>query len=221
MNFYRLRVINTVFLFFIGIMIGFYFASQKRMFVRVFGSSDYKPVYYGRPEAQDYRPVYIKTENRTNATANTAFNIENNSGEERRFVENIVNQNPIEDDYDFVLVASSDLKQQEDVRADLGEFVKSPGSFVAKKVYGRMILLRGDKNEKVKLYFLYGTGEQAFYIDITDEDNVIKRFDPFRIGYYYNVLFLSKDGSLKTGNKLLSIEETQAKESWASGVPAF
>jgi hypothetical protein len=222
MNFYRLRFINTLLLFIIGILLGFYFASKNNFFKKVFSSSDYKPVYYGKDLRDSYTPVYLKSDLKNNSYQNIEpGSLDKTTKEEKKFVENIAVQNPIDDDYDFVLVASSDFKQQNDEFFEVSNFVKSPGSFVLKKISGNMILLKGEKENGVKLYFLVRLDNQAFYVDIEDEDKIIKNFDSFKIGYYYSVTFISQEGSVRKGNKLLSIEETQKKEPWASGLSAF
>ncbi|HOJ85839.1 MAG TPA: hypothetical protein PK103_04850 [Elusimicrobiales bacterium] len=222
MNFYRLRFINTLFLFIIGILLGFYFASKNNFFKKVFSNSDYKPVYYGKDLRDSYTPVYLKSDLKNNSYQNTEFGgIDKTTKEEKKFVENIAVQNPIDDDYDFVIVASSDFKQQNEEFFEVSNFVKSPDSFVFKKISGNMILLKGEKENGVKLYFLVRLDNQAFYVDVEDEDKIIKNFDSFKIGYYYNVTFISQEGSVRKGNKLLSIEETQKKEPWASGLSAF
>jgi|GEM_PF-3338371 len=225
MNFYRLRFINTLFLFIIGILTGFYISFKNSFFkeiLNVFSYSNYKPVYYGKiVKSNSYTPVYIKKnlESSDKGSLSSDFSIEEKTPQERKFVENLTSQNPMDDEYDFDIVSSSDSNASVET-SDISQFVKDPSLFVNKRISGKAVLLKGDK-KPVRLYFLYSKDNQIFYIEIDDSDKIIKNFDDYKIGYYYNIVFISYEGDIRNSNKLISIEPSGEKTSWASGLCAF
>jgi len=72
MKFYRLRFVNTIMIFVIGIMIGVYISNKKGFIKNIFSfSSNYVPVYYNKKNITDeYVPKYYRVENKENIQTN-------------------------------------------------------------------------------------------------------------------------------------------------------
>jgi hypothetical protein len=214
MTFYRLRFINTMLFFVIGIMIGVYISDKKGFAKKVFSfSSDYSPVYYNRKNiTDDYRPKYYKDNNKVeDAKMSVRVRDEN-------FINDVKQQNPIlDEDEDFVIVdtnseASADKKET----VTIDEFLKNSSNYKGVPVSGKLILLKGEIKKYPILYFLYSSN---YYITVRDEKGVITNKDDYKIGYFYDVTFIT-DGDLSS-NILLSIIPTGEKTNWSLGVNAF
>ncbi len=223
MNFYRLRFLNTFLLFLIGILTGTYLSPKANILKDLFRRNEYIPVYWGKKtnKNEDYTPVYL---NKFQDVKNIEKQIEvkkpvNLNNDARIFVESVALQNPIDDDYDFILVATDEKKEEV---ISLDDFVKNPESYKDKTISGKLVLLKGERETKVsKLYFLYNISNSAFYLQVDDEGGIIKNYEDFKIGYYYDVVFLSAEGKVDSGNKLISIEQSGDKTKWATEFPAF
>ncbi|MEF3279730.1 MAG: hypothetical protein K6357_02025 [Elusimicrobiota bacterium] len=219
MNFYKLRFINTIFFIIIGILMGIYISLKWGNFKGLFSfSNDYKPVYYGKSQQTvSYTPVYIKKEYSSNSSVSVSAD-----KKDLDFLDKISDQqNPIEDEYDFV-VDSKDMKSSNAIDCEeIDKFLKNPKEFKNKNISGKLALLKGEKTNQTKLYFLYNTDNTAYYITILDENKIISNYDSYKIGYFYDVVFLSKTGDFDLNNVLISISQTNEKLDWASGVNAF
>lgn len=211
---------------------GIYIAMKNSTSLKkMFHSSDYTPVYYGKSfsnTSANYTPVYLKKVDLTPGDSNNISKSIDTSvivGKDKKFVEEVKDKNPIDDEYDMFISTIQEESGDggvEDGYIDISDFVKFPYNYTSKKISGKLILLRGEKSSPPRFYFLYSFDKKyAYYIDIVDENKIVKDFNSFKIGYYYKVSFVSGEGNLKSGNKLISIEETGEKEEWASGLNAF
>jgi hypothetical protein len=215
MNFYRLRFVNTIMIFVIGIMIGVYISNKKGFIKNIFSfSSNYVPVYYNKKNITDeYVPKYYRVENKENIQTNYIPKIKNEN-----LVEKVKNQNPIsDDDESFILVDTNSKREEKSIQTyEVDDFVKNPSYYKNSTISGKLVLLKGEINRYPILYFLYSSN---YYITVRDEKNIIKKTDEYKIGYIYDVTFIT-DGALNS-NILVSISPTDEKTNWSMGVNAF
>jgi len=215
MNFYRLRFVNTIMIFVIGIMMGVYISNKKGFIKNIFSfSSNYVPVYYNKKNIIDeYVPKYYRVENKENIQTNYIPKIKNEN-----LVEMVKNQNPIsDDDESFILVDTNSKTEEKSIQTyEVDDFVKNPSYYKNSTISGKLVLLKGEINRYHILYFLYSSN---YYITIRDEKNIIKKTDEYKIGYIYDVTFMT-DGALNS-NILISISPTDEKTNWSMGVNTF
>jgi len=215
MNFYRLRFINTVIIFIIGVMIGFY-VSTKKGFIGVIKksfsiSSNYIPVYYNKKKIDnDYTPRYYNN----SLVEKSSYNAKVRNKE---LIDEIKKQNPISDDEEnFILIDTPSLKNEDTLSVKIEDFIKDPSNYKNFIVSAKLILLKGEIKEYPILYFLYSSN---YYLTIRDERGVITDKTEYKIGYFYDVTFLT-EGALNS-NILVSITSTGDKTNWSMGVNAF
>lgn len=213
MNFYRLRFINTLLLFLLGILIGFML--QKKDIFKEW-MTGYKPIYPANNSDLQITP--IKREN-INYSSFTLIN--NKDNKPKDFNEN----NPMDSDEEYILPVETE-KSTENINTspnvELETFLSNPASFAGKNISGKIQMIIAKKLEKGwRLNFVFSDKNKNFvYIYIDDIDNISGDNPDYKIGYFYNVVFNSGQGDLKKGNKLISISPTGEKTSWASGVSA-
>ncbi|MCX7641886.1 MAG: hypothetical protein N2Z20_04550 [Elusimicrobiales bacterium] len=221
MNFYKLRIINTILLFITGILVGIYIGAEKNYFKKFFVKfEDYKPIYYGKTIDKkniDYTPIYYNKKNSPNVSE-TPNNDKINNYSIFEELKNI--SNPMEDDIEVV---DSESFEAEQSSIELSDFLIDPIKFQGKQINAeKIILLRGDrKDNKLFFYFFTRFNEKDFYITVQSDDKLFKNLEEFKIGYYYNVEFKSTQGKFNEGNILVNIKPTGEKTDWASGVNAF
>lgn len=203
-------------MFVVGVLIGFYLGEKKGYFKRLFSDFDgYKSIYYGKRLTleSDYRPIYLNRKANQRARSNSV----NLSSSDYKVIEVLKNSfNPIEDEV-YLL---EDILEEE--RIDISEFLLDPLKYKGKKVLAkRMILLRGEKKEKkLIMYFLVRLNEKDYYLTCEIQEPERYKSEDFRIGYYYNVEFISS-GVINKENVIVNIEPTGDKTEWASGLEAF
>ena len=219
MNFYRLRVINTLLLFFLGIMIGIYLGRKKIDPKNLFNKfDDYKPLYYGKwqniSDESNYRPIYIDNKKIDQDNISHRLNLSTASYkilEDMKFSSNPMDDDVYLVDYNF-----------DDEKIELHSFLVDPLKYKGKKISAkRIILLRGErKGKNLVAYFFTKVDEKDYYLAVDISDHSKYNLKDFRIGYYYNVDFITS-GMLDRDNTAVSIEATGDKAEWASGVEAF
>ncbi|MEW5951685.1 MAG: hypothetical protein GX447_03905 [Elusimicrobia bacterium] len=212
MDFFKLRFINVLFLFVIGISIGFLWGKKGKDSKSA--QNEYKPVYSQiTPDAVYLSPSSIQKESVKNSYPN-----------------------PMDDDEDYQLSVVGDnlteeepltaqkKKESQAVRQDnSSDFFSSPSSFYGKEVYVRIQMITARKSEKGwRINSVYSDSDKNLsYLYIDDPDMISGEKPDFRVGYYYKVLFFCDKGELKNGNRLISIESTGEKTPWASGISAL
>lgn len=231
MNFYKLRLINTLLLFLVGILIGLYIGVKKDHFKFIFDNfDDYKPIYYGKKKTlnesseSSYIPVYYNNDKLNFQPQSKKTAIHNDRGiyKDSLLLDTLKNSsNPIDDDLE-VYIESSDESGNDDF-IDIYEFVLDPLKNKGKKIRAeKILLLKGEKkNDDLYFYFLIKEHDKEYYLSVSSKRSEFRRVDIFKIGYYYKVDFLSTLGSLMDGNRLIRIEELDQKADWATGISAF
>lgn len=227
MNFYRLRIINTLLFIIIGVLLGIYLSKKIPKFKFIFDShSDYKPVYYGKVQSsisENYNSVYLNNKNINNRSD---YNHEkekvfiNADAKDIEFIEKVKNSQPMDEEYDFV-IDSYQTQNMSNNYIDISDFVKDSYKYKNKYISGKAVLLKGERSDLAKFYFLYSIDKTAYYLTIYDEDHIIKDYTPYKIGYYYDIVFYSKTGEVDLNNKLIAINPLEQKVEWASGLNAF
>lgn len=218
MNFYRLRLLNTILLFIVGVLIGSYLGVEKNYFKNLFNTfDDYKPIYYGNNKKinldVDYQSIYLDKK-KTQKDINYSTNV--NSSDYKIFEDLKSSNNPMDDDVDIIDYIS------EDEKVGISDFLLDPLKYNGKKVFAsKIVLLRGErKDNKLIMYFFIKFNEKDYYLTVEVLEPFKYRIEDFKIGYYYNVEFITA-GMLDKGNVAVKIESLGEKTEWASGIGAF
>lgn len=211
MNFFRLRIINTFLLFAIGILFGFIIKD------RLFKSEN--------TELSAPSRAWQTDQNFEDADLSPFKVFEADSSENKEY-------NVFDDDIEYTPTKTkskkpeslSELENEEAPRKfiDLSvPFFKNPERFKNEIVSMDIQMIFAKKAASGWLFNLMhiDSKKNISYIYINGESNLIKKRD-FKIGYFYRVSFKCSKGKLDKGNHLVSINSTEKKADWATGVSA-
>lgn len=221
MNFFRLRIINTLLLFLIGIVLGFILKEKFHPARRAPAPAAYQPSYQARaetpPEAQPEaeEPTdepYIPQDVERVVSAPRAVR-------ESR-------EDPAEADPEALVIEASPVESPGAGRAVLkdkqSDFFRNPAAYEGRELEMELQLITAKKSGRgwrVNLVYT-GPDKKIDYLYVEDKELLGEKPD-LRIGFVYLVRFLSGKGETGSGNTLLSITPTGAKASWATGLSAI
>ncbi|KAF0126534.1 MAG: hypothetical protein FD189_971 [Elusimicrobia bacterium] len=120
-----------------------------------------------------------------------------------------VQPSSVTDDDDFV------------VRGKAVSFFRDPSRFSGAELELELQMITAKRlTGSWRLNFLHsGAARQLDYIYI-DDDRVLGEAPDLRIGYFYLVRFKCQNGELSSGNRLVFAKATGGKASWATGISA-
>lgn len=211
MNFFRLRFINTLLLFLLGIVMGFILKEKFYPAAPPAAQPQYKAVYPAGPgpapaaaQEEDLSDEPYSVPEETPARAPAA---EENGAEP---AEELVIEPPAEKP-----AARAALKGEEE------NFFASPAYFEGRELEMELQMITAKKARGAwRLNLVYtGPGKKIDYLYI-DDDKVLDQSPDLRIGYVYKVRFLCGKGQTSAGNTLAAITPTGQKAEWATGLSA-
>ena len=212
MNFFRLRVINTFLLFAIGILFGFII--KDRLFKSE--NADLSASSRARQTDQNLEDADLSPFKDSNADSseNKEYNVFDDDIEYTPH--QTESQNP---------ESSSELENEEAPRKFINlsvPFFKNPERFKNEIVNMDVQMIFAKKTASGWLFNLMhiDSKKNISYVYINGDSDLIKKRD-FKIGYFYRVSFKCSKGKLNKGNSLVSIDSTEKKADWATGVSAI
>ncbi|HCC48602.1 MAG TPA: hypothetical protein DEQ38_10890 [Elusimicrobia bacterium] len=217
MNFFRLRFINTLLLFFLGIVMGFILKEKFYPSAPPAAQPQYRAVYPAGPrpapaakdEGEDLsdEPYPVQEEAPPRESAAPPPAAEENGAEP---AEELVIETPAGKP-----AAGAALKGEE------GNFFARPADFEGRELEMELQMITAKKARGAwRLNLVYtGPGKKIDYLYI-DDDKVLEQSPDLRIGYVYRVRFLCGKGQTSAGNTLAAITPTGQKAEWATGLSA-
>lgn len=218
MNFFRLRIINTLLLFFLGIVLGFILKEKFYPAAPPAAQPQYRAVYPAGPgpapaakeEAEDLsdEPYPVQEEAPAREPAARKPAAEEPDAEP---AEELVIEAPA----GAPAAASPALKGEE------GNFFARPDYFEGRELEMELQMITAKKARGAwRLNLVYsGPGKKIDYLYV-DDDKVLDESPDLRIGYVYKVRFLCGKGQTSSGNTLAAITPTGQKAEWATGLSA-
>ncbi|OGR41495.1 MAG: hypothetical protein A2X35_10840 [Elusimicrobia bacterium GWA2_61_42] len=225
MNFFRMRVLNTLLFFFIGTLIGFILKER---------------FYPARPASypERYQPAY---ENGEQAASGSGPQIETIvEAEEPAEPEPDEPAEPEprprrkaapapEPDNDTAAVIEASTPEQAPaeastplVREARDEFFRRPADYAGRELEMELQLITAKRSPAGwRLNFVYtGPAKKIDYLYVDDAE-ILGENPDLRIGYVYRLRFSCSTGETAAGNSLLLLTPTGKKAAWATGISAI
>ncbi len=222
MNFFRLRIVNTLLFFATGILIGFILKER----------------FYGTPKPQyppRYQSVYsAQTESASQSAPAVETIVDPEETEPPEPAAEPVRAKPrkaepkAEEDYSSSIVIEASEPEAEPVRkkdavlrGSQDQFFKRPGDYAGRELEMELQMITAKRSARGwRLNFMYsGLNKNVEYLYV-DDDEIVGDKPDLRIGYVYKVRFRCSTGNTAAGNVLLLLTPTGEKASWATGLSA-
>jgi len=222
MNFFRLRVVNTLLFFATGILIGFILKERFYGAPRPQYPQRYQSVYSGQAEPGAAPAPQIETI------------VEPEEPETPEPAEEPVAAKPKkavpapEESYAPPIVIEASEPSPEPVRGkdavlrgSQEQFFRRPSDYTGRELEMELQMITAKRSAGGwHLNFVYsGPDKKVDYLYV-DDDEVIGDKPDLRIGFVYKVRFRCSKGDTASGNVLLLLTATGDKASWATGLSA-
>lgn len=242
-NFFKMRVINTVLVLFIGLMLGYILRDPQAL-----KRGRYVPVYPRAAEAPKPAAEYgLQSQTTAAADRTPAAPAPRERAEDTAEDYAPPVKPPLETDYEVTYAPGDSprsakpsepamVQTPEPARPAAGQkteagsemvkgaaeaFFKNPERYLGQylEMELQMILCRKKQGGWVLNLVNPRDGKNVDYIYIED-DFLLGEQPDLKIGYFYNVSFKCGKGTPSAGNKLLGINPSGRKAAWATGVTA-
>ncbi|MEK7722308.1 MAG: hypothetical protein AAB359_07960 [Elusimicrobiota bacterium] len=223
MTFFRLRVINTLLLFLIGIVLGFILKDKFYPAARTPAQTAYPASYPGRVETP--HEAQPETEEPTDEPyavqdVESVVSAPRAGGESGR--ESAAQEEP---EALVIEAAGTDggsrdtrqpvLKSAQDV------FFKNPATYEGRELEMELQMIMAKKSQRGwRVNLVYTSPDKKTDYLYVDDSELLGEKPDLRIGYVYKIRFLAGKGEIASGNTLLEISPTGEKAAWATGIPA-
>ncbi|MGC9070337.1 MAG: hypothetical protein ACP5IO_03400 [Elusimicrobiales bacterium] len=206
MNFYKMRLLNTILFFIVGILLGIYLGVEKDYFKGFFNRFDsYKSIYYKRAisnkKTDNYNPVYSSKKRWLEDLDKK--DDKSNKVKDYKILESLKGaDNPMEDDFEFT--DSTDISKNDNAEINVCDFVMNSLNFAGRTVRAEnAFLIRTEKKDgKTIFFFTVSVMNKEYYLIIEGNERYLDK--DYGKGIY-DVRFISDDGLLVEGNRLVSI----------------
>jgi len=226
MNFFRLRVINTLLFFLIGIVLGFILKEKFYPAARPSAQSAYQASFpagsqapaAAQPEAEEPSDEPYAVQDADNDTP--AARPEPDLPRPSVFPAPAVRPEPEELVIEPGPAAVRGAIRQV-VKGEESGFFKNPAAYEDRELEMELQMIMAKKSQRAwRMNLVYsGPGKKTDYLYIEDSELLGEKPD-LRIGYVYKVRFLCGKGETASGNTLLEIAATGEKAAWATGISA-
>ncbi|MDO8805435.1 MAG: hypothetical protein Q7R35_13515 [Elusimicrobiota bacterium] len=228
MNFFRLRVINTLLFFLVGIVLGFILKERFYPAARAPAQSDYQASYSGRaealpaarPEAEEPADEPYPVQEAENDAAGPLP-----AADPPR--PSVPREDPAQDKAEALVIepaatpGESRGAKRPAAKGEESAFFKSPAAYLGRELELELQMITAKKSPpgwRVNLVYS-GPDRKIDYLYVEDSELLGEKPD-LRIGYVYKVRFLCGKGETASGNTLLAIAAAGGKAAWATGLSA-
>lgn len=225
MNFFRLRVINTVLFFLIGALIGFIL--KERFYPsRPSGYPErYQPGYAARARAPAPPVTQIETTVEQEETEEPEPAAEAPPAPRAEKKEEPA---PEPDESAPTVIEASArepapaAEKSPVIRGAQDEFFGRPEAYAGRELEMELQLITAKRSQRGwRLNFVYtGPDKKIDYLYV-DDDEILGENPDLRIGYVYRLRFRCSKGEAASGNSLLLLTPTGKKAAWATGLSAI
>ncbi|OGR75513.1 MAG: hypothetical protein A2X32_13450 [Elusimicrobia bacterium GWC2_64_44] len=213
MNFFRLRVLNTLLLFLIGVVLGFILKEKFYPAVPTAAKPAYVQPYTAPPAAAAAQeedlsdePYLAPDEDRARPAAEEPATPRQESPPEQALIE---------------AEEEKPARKQAVLKGEEAAFFSEPGRFEGRDLEMDLQMITARKARPGwRLNLVYtGPGKKIDYLYVDDAGLLGDKPD-LRIGFVYKVRFYCGKGQADSGNTLAAIAPTGAKADWATGLSA-
>lgn len=224
MNFFRLRVINTVLFFLLGALIGFIL--KERLFPAK--PKEYRQAYQPEYSAQGEQPDEAE---QPGAAPQIETSVESEEPEEPVPAEPRPARRAAparEEQTEAAVIEAVPAQKGADaapraLRGEQDEFFSRPQDYSGKELEMDLQLITAKRSQRGwRLNFVHTTADKRVdYLYADDEDGLLGGKPDLRIGYVYKLRFRCSRGETAAGNFLTFLAPTGEKAAWATGLSAI
>ncbi len=220
MNFFRLRFINTLLLFLIGIVLGFIVKDRFYPAPKAAYQSAYRPAGVQPSEEGDEPAEAVPAADDSDAA--------DDEEETPAAPARAARPAAARDNGGEPLVIEAGDKPGEDqpakepvLRDSDDKFFRRPADYDGRELEMELQMITARRSQRGwRLNFVYtGPDKKIDYLYV-DDDEVLGDKPDLRIGYVYKVHFRCGRGRTDAGNSLVGIKATGDKAAWATGLSA-
>jgi len=224
MNFFRLRVINTLLFFLIGITLGFILKEKFYPAAKGPAQPDYRAASYpgGAEAVQERRPEAEELSDEPYTVPD-----EEEAVSSPRVIKEQGQESAAQAEPEALVIeaAGGGGESREPGRPVLRNaqhvFFKAPEAYEGRELEVEMQMITAKRaSGGWRLNLVYTSPDKKTDYLYIDDTEVLGEKPDLRIGYVYKVRFLSAKGKTSSGNTLLSISATGEKAAWATGLSA-
>lgn len=226
MNFFRLRVINTVLFFLIGTLIGFILKERFMPSKPAAAAPRYQPEYSARADEAANPAVQPDTASEAEEAPEPEPEPAPKPVQEERKPEPVKPPRPAP-----AMIEASVLPPEPAARETTGpavvkgaqdDFFSAPQDYIGKDLELELQMITAKRTQRGwRLNFIYsGSGKQVDYLYV-DDSEILGDAPDLRIGYVYRLRFHCSKGETASGNTLTLITATGDKAAWATGLSAI
>ncbi|HAT73268.1 MAG TPA: hypothetical protein DCS63_10685 [Elusimicrobia bacterium] len=225
MNFFRLRVINTLLFFLTGALIGFIL--KERFYpARPAGYPErYQPGYTSRPLPDQPAPQ-IETTVETEEAEEPEPAAEAAPAEKRESAAR--EPEAAEDDSAATVIEASPREpaaaapRSPVLRGAQDEFFKRPAAYAGRELEAELQMITAKRSPRGwRLNFVYTAPDKKMDYLYVDDEEILGEAPDLRIGYVYRIRFVCSKGETAAGNSLSLLVYTGKKAAWATGLSAI
>ncbi len=223
MNFFRLRVINTLLLFLIGTVLGFIL---KEKFSPP-PAAPAKPGYQAPYSAPAEAPPAVQPEPEEPADEPyTVPEAEPGPSAGRAAEEPAREEGPLSSREALVIEATPPSGEDRAAKRPPAnsspyDFFRNPADFEGREVEMDLQMITAKRSARGwRVNLVYTSPEKRTEYLYVDDNEILGEKPDLRIGYAYKVRFLCAKGETTSGNTLKAIAPTGGKAAWATGLSA-
>lgn len=228
MNFFRLRIINTLLLFLVGIVLGFILKDKFYPAARPSPDTSYRPAAparlenlpAARPDSEEPtdEPYTVPEPENGNSAPPPAPEMPRPSAPR---------PDPARAEPEALVIEpgvaggeSRDARRQA-VTGVENDFFRNAAAFEGRELEMQLQMITAKKSQRGwRVNMVYtGPDKKIDYLYVEDTELLGEKPD-LRIGYVYKIRFLCAKGRTDSGNTLLKISATGEKAPWATGLSA-
>lgn len=227
MNFFRLRIINTLLFFLVGAVIGFILKEKFYPAAPPVSPQRYQSVYAGR---QDLAAGSPRVETTVDPDTDETGAKEEAEPQPAPVRQRKPQAEPRQEEEDFsspIVIEPAETEPKAEpagarvARGVQDDFFKRPAAFSGREVELQLQMITAKRSQgSWRLNFVYtGPGKNIDYLYV-DDDEILGDKPDLRIGYVYKVRFRCAKGDTSSGNTLSLLTPTGDKAAWATGISA-
>jgi hypothetical protein len=239
MDFFRLRLINTLLVLLIGIVLGYMMKERSATTTGAAYTAKYPAKYAPQSSATNWAGKgFTADAEPADVSKNSAAALESEEPE-AELAENLEKdtenfampikiqpseEETVSQEAESAARAPKEVRKDKDSTSLTGSedaFFKNPERFAGLNLEMDLQMILARKTPKGWLLNLVHSkgGKNVDYLYVED-DSILDNNPDLKVGYFYKVRFNCRKGDTASGNKLLNLTPTNNKASWATGLSA-
>lgn len=226
MNFFRLRVINTLLFFLTGALIGFILKERFYPARPASYPERYQSGYTSRAQTPDQPAPQIETTVEAEETEEPEPAAD--AASEEKWEPAAREPAAAQDDAAAVIIEASPREpapaapKNQVLRDAQDEFFRRPAAYAGRELEAELQMITAKRSPRGwRLNFVYTAPDKKMDYLYVDDEEILGADPDLRIGYVYRIRFVCSKGETAAGNSLSLLTYTGKKAAWATGLSAI